>query len=99
MSMQMFLVALNPGFSQETSRDVQHVVKKNGGFVLMVTSRGPIVALDDSRVGAVGSHPHVRLVGGVSLNPKGLAAERLQRIFTENLVKQATLAGGVKSPQ
>jgi len=88
MAMQMFLVAMKPGFSQETSRDVQQLVSKNGGFILMVTRNGPVVALDDSRVGAISSHPQVRMVGGVTLNPKGLAADRLQRIFTENLSKQ-----------
>jgi hypothetical protein len=30
----------------------------------------------------------VKLVGGITLNPKGYAAERLQRIFAENLSKQ-----------
>ncbi len=92
MAMQMFLVAMTPGFSQETSRDVQYLVKKHGGFILMVTRNGPVVAIDDRRVGALQAHSQVRAVGGVTLNPKGLAAERLQRIFTENLMKQATLA-------
>jgi hypothetical protein len=92
MAMQMFLVSMQPGFSQETSRDVQHLVRRNGGFILIVTPNGPVVAIDDSRVGAIQSHSQVRAVGGVTLNPKGLAAERLQRIFTENLAKQATLA-------
>jgi hypothetical protein len=99
MAMQMFLVGMMPGFSQETSRDVQHLVKKNGGFILMVTRNGPVVALDDSRVGAIQAHPQVRIVGGVTLDPKGLAAERLQRIFTENLMKQATLARDPRQQQ
>jgi hypothetical protein len=91
MAMQMFLVALKPNFSRETSRDVQHLVKKHGGFILMVTRSGPIVALDDSKVGAVSAHSEVRMVGGVSLNPQGLATDRLQRIFTQNLSKQVAI--------
>ena len=54
----------------------------------MVMKTGLIVALDDSKVNAVQSHPDVRLVGGVTLSPTGYAAERLRKIFAENLSKQ-----------
>jgi hypothetical protein len=54
----------------------------------MVMKTGIIVALDDSQVPVVQQHPDVKLVGGVTLNPQGYAAERLQRIFAENLSKQ-----------
>jgi hypothetical protein len=88
MAMQMFMVAFNGGFSQETSRSVQHRVKQCNGFTLMVMKTGIIAAFDDGLVSEVQSHPDVRMVGGVTLNPQGYAAERLQRIFAENLSKQ-----------
>jgi hypothetical protein len=88
MAIQMYIVAFNGSFSQEMSRSVQHCVKQNAGFILMVMKTGLIVALDDALVPAVEKHPDVKLVGGVTLNPRGYAAERLQRIFAENLSKQ-----------
>jgi hypothetical protein len=54
----------------------------------MVMRTGVIVALDDSQASVVQAHPDVRLVGGVTLNPNGYAAERLRKIFAENLSKQ-----------
>ena len=88
MAMQMYLIAFNGEFSQELSRGVQHRVRECGGVTLMVMKTGLIAALDDSKVPAVQQHPDVQLVGGVNLNPRGFAADRLQRIFAENLSKQ-----------
>jgi hypothetical protein len=88
MAMQMYLVAFNSEFSQTMSRSVRQRVRQSSGYILMVMRTGIIVALDDSQVPAVQGHPDVKLVGGVTLNPQGYAAERLQRIFAENLSKQ-----------
>jgi hypothetical protein len=88
MAMQMYLVAFNGEFNQPMSRSVQHRVRQSGGYILMVMRTGIIVALDDSQVPTVQSHPDVSLVGGVTLSPNGYAAERLKRIFAENLSKQ-----------
>ena len=88
MAMQMYMVAFNGEFSQPMSRSVQHRVRQSGGYILMVLRTGLIVALDDAQVSVVQGHPDVRLVGGVTLNPSGYAADRLRRIFAENLSKQ-----------
>ena len=88
MAIQMYIVAFKGEFSQETSRGVQHRICQNGGFILMVMKTGVIAAIDDARVPLVESHPDVKLVGGVTLNPRGYAADRLQKIFAENLSKQ-----------
>jgi hypothetical protein len=88
MATQMYIVAFKGAFSQEVSRSVQHRIKQRGGFILMVAKTGIIAALDDSQVPAVQEHPDVALVGGVTLNPQGFAAERLKRVFAENLSKQ-----------
>jgi len=88
MAIQTYLIAFKREFSQDMSRSVQHRVKQRGGFILMVAKTGIIAALDDSQVPAVAEHPDVKLVGGVTLNPQGYAADRLQRIFAENLSKQ-----------
>lgn len=84
----MYMVAFNGDFSPETSRDVQHHIRKCNGFTLMVMKTGIIAAFDDGLVTVVQSHPSVKLVGGVTLSPRGYAADRLQRIFAENLSKQ-----------
>jgi hypothetical protein len=88
MALQMYIVTFRGGFNQESSRNVQQHFRKLGGYVLMVTPNGPIVAIDDSQAGAAGKHPAIAFMGGVSFNPKGKAAEALQRIFAENLSKQ-----------
>jgi hypothetical protein len=84
----MYMVAFNGAFSQPTSRSVQHRVRECAGYILMVMKTGMIIALDDSKVGELQRHPDVKLVGGVTLSPTGYAAERLRRIFAENLSKQ-----------
>ena len=88
MAFQMYMVAFEGAFSQGVSRDVQHHIRKFNGVTLMVMKTGIIAAFDDSVAPFVQQHPNVKLVGGVTLNPKGFAAERLQRIFAENLAKQ-----------
>jgi hypothetical protein len=94
MGMQMYIITFKGGFNQDASRDVQRQVRKLGGFILMVTPNGPIVAIDDSQAAAVGKLSAVEFMGGVSFNPRGRAAESLQRIFAENLSKQITVAAG-----
>jgi hypothetical protein len=88
VAFQMYMVAFEGGFSQGASRDVQQHIRKLNGVTLMVMKTGIIAAFDDSLVPFVQQHPSVKLVGGVTLNPKGFAADRLQRIFAENLAKQ-----------
>jgi hypothetical protein len=96
MSMQMYIITFKGGFTPSASREVQHQIRKLGGFILMVTSSGPIIAIDDTSVAAVGKHPAVAFVGPVSFNPRGRAAQALERLFAENLSKQINLpsAGG-----
>ena len=92
MAMQMYFISYKSDFSQETSRDIQQVVHDRGGFILMVTRTGQVVALDDADAPMLGKHSGVKSIGGVTLNPHGLATERLQRIFAENLSKQIDLS-------
>lgn len=92
MAMQMYFVSLQGEFSQQVSREVQQLVHERGGFILMVAKTGHVVVLDDSQAPIVAKHHAVRSVGGVTLNPHGFAAERLQRIFAENLSKQVDLS-------
>jgi hypothetical protein len=92
MGMQMYIVGLKGGYSDDSSREVQRFVRSCGGLILMVTRTGPLVALDDSRAPAVSNHALVNFLGPVSLNPRGIAADRLQQIFADNLARQLNLS-------
>jgi hypothetical protein len=91
MATQMYFVAIQGEFSQQASHEIQQVVHDRGGFILMVTRTGLIAVLDDSQAPIIRKHPRVKSMGGVTLNPRGVAAERLKRIFAENLSKQIDL--------
>lgn len=88
MAMNMYIVTFKGGYSEEASRAVALQVKRLGGFILMVTRNGPIVAIDDSQAAALNRNPSVEFVGGVSYNPKGVAAKELHRLFVENASRQ-----------
>jgi hypothetical protein len=99
MSMQMFMIALKGKYNEEASREMQRFVRQCGGLILMVTRNGPLVALENTKLPAVAKHPMVRFIGPVTLNPRGLAAQELQRIFAENLSKQLIEPRDAVSPQ
>jgi hypothetical protein len=96
--MQMFMIALEAGCSDERSHAVQRFVRERGGLILMATRTGPLVALPEAEVAAVSKHADVKFVGAVTLNPRGFAADRLARIFAENLSKQVDFGTTVDPP-
>ena len=96
----MWMIQQRGEYSQESSRELQQLVHKCGGFILMVTRAGPLVALEDSQAGVVEKHPLVAFMGPVHLNPHGFAAKELQQIFAENLAKQLTIEdSGTAEPE
>jgi hypothetical protein len=92
MSMSMYLVVPKGQLTQDCSRELQRFIRSCGGFILMVTRTSLIAALENQAMGRVQKHPRVKFVGPVTLNPRGLAAERLQRIFAENLSQQINVS-------
>lgn len=88
MNVQMYLMIGRGAHEAERSRELQIAVRERGGFILMVTQNGPIVALDDDEAEAFKRHALVESVHPITLNPSGLAADRLQAIFAENLRRQ-----------
>jgi hypothetical protein len=91
MAAQMYFVTFRDQFNEQASREIQELVHHRGGFILMVTRTGQVIIVDDSQAPGISKHPSVKSIGGVTLNPRGVAAERLQRIFAENLSKQIDL--------
>jgi hypothetical protein len=92
MALRMWLAAQDGEVTESTSAELQRFVRERGGLILMVTRRGPLILLDDQEAPAVEQHPLVQFLGGVHLNGRGYAAERLQQIFMDNLSKQIDLA-------
>ncbi len=98
MGLNMYIITFKGGFNQGASRDVQRYVRQLGGYILMVTPNGPIVAVDDGHAPAIGRHPMVESVGGITFNPRGVAGKELQRIFVENLQKQRSPSSDGREP-
>lgn len=86
--MQMYFVVHKGDYSADVSRQVQLAVRGYGGLILMVMRNGVIVALEESDAERLKGHHLVSDVHPVTLHPRGIAAESLQRIFAENLRKQ-----------
>lgn len=86
--MQMYIVTFKDEYTPDISRGVQEHVRQCGGLILMATANGPLVLLPPAGVPVVAKHPQVGFVGPITLDPSGFAAERLQRVFLENLRKQ-----------
>jgi hypothetical protein len=94
---RMYMVAVRGGVTEDNSPLIQRFIRDQGGLILMVTRTGPIVALEEAKAGAVSDHPLVEFMGPVQLNPRGFAAEHLERIFAANLSRQVVIvedAGG-----
>ena len=87
----MWMITQRGEVTEETSRELQLWVRRCGGLLLMATRGGPIVALSDDDAAKVEKHPLVEFMGPVALNPRGIAARRLEHIFADNLSKQLDL--------
>jgi len=87
------MIAQRGEVTDDTSRELQHWIRRCGGLILMVTRSGPLVALDDQDAPAVEGHPLVEHMGPVHLNPNGVAARRLEQIFARNLGRQLAVGG------
>jgi hypothetical protein len=92
MAVQMYLIQPKNNHDDAEREVIAELVADRGGFILMTTSYGSlIVALDEAHQGAIGGHPLVAFVGGVTLNPGAPGAAALQRLFAANVALQ--LAG------
>jgi hypothetical protein len=84
----MYFAQYRGAYDEGKSRALMIDVSALGGFVLMATKGGLIVAVDDADIPKVQNHAFVELAHPVTLNPRGLAAARLQQIFSENIQRQ-----------
>jgi hypothetical protein len=93
MAVDTYLVhLLDEHQDNDASRgDVAALIAQLGGFMLMATSAGSLIAAsDEQHLGHVRAHHAVAFCGGVTLNPKGPAADRLRAMFARNVAAQLT---------
>ena len=91
MAVQMFLVQPRNTTDERARDEIADLVTRHEGFILMATSHGSIIAaIDDVHLPVLKAHPEVDFVGGVTLDPNGRAATKLQRLFAHNVAAQLT---------
>ena len=90
MAVQVYLVHLQDDHQHDEARSaVADLTNQVGGFVLMATSAGSIIAAFDERwVPAFKQHRAVAFCGAVNVNPQGAAAAKLQEMFAANVAAQ-----------
>jgi hypothetical protein len=91
MAVNTYLVHLHDEHQDDDASrdDVAELIARLGGFMLMATSAGSLIAAFDERhLGQVKAHRSVAFCGGVSLDPRGRAADRLSALFARNVAAQ-----------
>lgn len=69
--------------------DLAQLIHGIGGFVLMAAgSEALIAAFDEQYMPFLVRHEAVAFCGGLSLNPKGAAADKLRHLFAANVAAQ-----------
>jgi hypothetical protein len=97
MAFQVYLVVCRDGRSVEGVKEVVAYLRELGALVLLATKQHAVVAgFDDSRLEFVRRHHGVSFVGGVTLDPRGLAAGELQVAFREHLTRQLAAPGNTQ---
>ncbi len=101
MAVQTYLIQLKT--QREGDADARDALADTiagiGGFILMATSAGSIIAaFDDAYIARVSADPAVALCSGVTLNPRGAAAEKLKHLFARNVAAQLA-ARGASAPR
>lgn len=100
MSHQIFLIALEAGVQDDDAvRDeLASLLHKLGGFVLMATGSGALIAaFDDQWQPLFLRHPGVESCGALSLDPQGAAATKLRHLFAANVAAQLAERGGLEA--
>lgn len=84
----MYLAVPRGTADADRLRTMNLAVRSHGGLVLLALRSASVVALDDADAEQLRRDPLVGSLQGVTLNPRGVAAERLQAVFAENIRRQ-----------
>lgn len=100
MAVQMFLIQPRDADDDAARETLATIITQRGGFILMATSHGSLIAaFDDAHLEAVKKHPLVEFASGVTLDPNGPGAAKLQRMFAENVAAQLRERGVNAAPR
>ena len=95
MPSQMFLIHPHDRESEGAREEIATFIAQRGGFILMATSYGSLVAaFDDAHLEAVKHHACVDFAAGVSLDPNAPGAAALRQLFARNVAAQLVERGG-----
>jgi len=96
MSVQMYLIHPRDHEDDRAREQIAEFVAGRGGFILMATSFGSLIAaFDEAYLNVVKAHHLVEFAGGVTLEPNAPGAAALQRMFAENVALQLASRGMV----
>lgn len=94
MSVQMYLVQPTNTDDDGAREALAELIAMRGGFILMATSHGSLLAAFDERhLPAIQAHHLVEFAGGVTLNPNAPGAAALQQVFARNVAAQLAERG------
>ena len=91
MAIQMYLINLQADCAgdDDVRAGVAEEVARIGGFVLMATSTGALIAaFDECHVPRFQALPAVDFCGGITLDPNGAAADKIRNFFAANVARQ-----------
>lgn len=101
MAVNTYLVHLRDHAHDDDSarESVAELIHRVGGFILMATNAGSLIAAyDEQYAGLLSGHRSVAFTSGVSLNLQGEAAEKLRAMFAHNIAAQLAARGGEAAP-
>ena len=105
MSVQMYLVQPKNLEDDSVREDLAGFIAQRGGFILMATSYGSLIAaFDEKYLDAVKQHHQVEFASGVNLDLNAPGAAALRQVFAQNVAAQlvergVTQPGQTPSPQ
>ena len=94
MSVQMYLVQPKNLEDDSVREDLAGFIAQRGGFILMATSYGSLIAaFDEKYLDAVKQHYLVEFASGVNLDLNAPGAAALRQVFAQNVAAQLVERG------
>ena len=102
MAVQMFLVHPKNTDDEEAREQIAQYIAQRGGFILMATSHGSIIAaFEEGYLDGLKANVHVEFASGLTFDPTAPGASALQQVFAQNIAAQLRdrgVAPGVAGP-
>jgi hypothetical protein len=99
MGIQMFLVHPKDTEDDDARDQIAQFIAQRGGFVLMATSHGSIIAaFEEGHLEALKASAFVEFASGVTFDPGAPGARALQQVFAQNIAAQLRDRGVAPQP-